>query len=236
MIKKSYCFIILIALICIISCDDGDPPNEIILNVPYHSQLNYNYCAPTCIQMWAHYDTGTCYSQNDIASYIGLGATGGIDPWSVRNGVEYYTYSPGYVADFCYGSPGAQGDLISSCITGIQEYVPAIMPFYEARHAVLVIGFEWHNEGDRPIAEVMYYHDPDEYWGANMAVVASELEEYYFTPIYGIYYVIIGYRSFLYDGIDGHDNFVLRRGIYYGGPSIYDPKGLLDDLNIDPEI
>jgi hypothetical protein len=45
---------------------------------------------------------------------------------------------------------------------------------------------------------------------------------------------LLGYDWYVNNGITGHDNFVLRRGTYYGGPSIYDPKGLLDEGN-EPE-
>ncbi|UCH94434.1 MAG: hypothetical protein JSV88_29760 [Candidatus Aminicenantes bacterium] len=229
MIKKICCFIMIIASMCFSGCDSGDPPYKIKLNVPYHCQTEYNFCAPACIQMWAEYDTGFLYPQSEIAGYIGVGA-GGIDPYSVRDGVNYYTFSQGYVAYRYLYEPGAPGDLISACIEGIKEHVPAIMPFYGASHAILVIGFEWHEDVDRPIAEVMYYHDPDEYWGSNISITGSELE-FNFTPIVGIYYVIVGDSWFDMYGTIGHDNFVIRRGTYYGGPSFYDPKGLLPDPN-----
>ena len=48
----------------------------------------------------------------------------------------------------------------------------------------------------------------------------------YFTPSYGRYWVIIAFPDFLDDGIEGHDEFVMAGGTYYGGPVYYDPKGI----------
>ena len=123
---------------------------------------------------------------------------------------------------------------MGACITGIENGAPAIMPFYEASHAVLVTGFEWYVENGRPIAEVMYYNDPDPEIGEPTVESANVVKNIYFTPHAGLYYVILGDEFFYHEGVTGHDTFVIRSGTYYGGPSVYDPKGLLD-INIVPE-
>jgi len=43
--------------------------------------------------------------------------------------------------------------------------------------------------------------------------------------------IFLGDEYFYIMGVGGHDEFVFRKGTYYGGPAIYDPKEL---LNIDP--
>jgi len=62
-------------------------------------------------------------------------------------------------------------------------------------------------------------------------LAANILKSYYFIPADGWYYVILGDEYFYWQGIGGHDQFVFQNGTYYGGPMIYDPKGL---LNIEP--
>jgi hypothetical protein len=234
MIKKTFLFFVLIVLISFTGCDGDDPPYKKVLNVPYYFQVEYNFCAPACMQMWIKYEMGYYYNQYDIAAYIGLGSYGGIDPYSVRDGMRYYTYLMAHVAYRYCNEDGAHGDLVAVCIEAIRDGFPSIMPFYSADHAVLVTGFEWHKENGRPIAEVMYYHDPNQYYGPNMVISGSQLE-YTFTPIQCILYVIIADSWFDYIGPVRHDSFVLNLGTYYGGPPIYDPKGLLDDLPEDPE-
>jgi hypothetical protein len=181
------------------------------------------------MQMWIKYDMGHYYNQYDIAATIGLGSFGGIDPYSVRDGMRYYTSLFAHVAyRYCY-EDGAHGDLVSACIEAIKEGFPSIMPFYNADHAVLVTGFEWHEEIYRPIAEVMYYHDPNDFWGPNMVITGAELVTH-FTPIQCIYYVIVADNWFDNIGTIGHDNFVLCNGTFYGGPPIYNPKGLTIEI------
>ena len=233
MIKKFRCFIFIIALLCISGCDEEDPPNKRVLNVPYYSQVHYTYCAAACIQMWAHYD-GCYYSQESIANFIGTWPCG-TPPYDVVEGVRFFTFSWGYLAYKYDSVPGAQGDLMGACIEGIEDGTPSMMPFYNGSHSVLVTGFEWHYENNRPIAELMYFNDPDPWVGEPDAQSADDIKDFYFTPHANLYYVILGDEFYYNNGIEGHDDFVLRLGTYYGGPSIYDPKGLLDDLNIDPE-
>lgn len=234
MLKKCCLFVIIVCLMSFSGCDSGDPPNRIVLNVPYYHQAEYNFCAPACMQMWIKFDMGYYYNQYDIAATIGLGSYGGIDPISVRDGMRYYTNLWAHVASrYCY-EDGSHGDLVAVCIEAIREGFPSIMPFYEAAHAVLVTGFEWHEENGRPIAEVMYYHDPNEFYGPNMVVSGSQLE-YTFTPIQCIYYVVIADSWFDNMGTTRHDDFVLSLGTYYGGPPVYDPKGLLDEGSGAPD-
>lgn len=104
---------------------------------------------------------------------------------------------------------------------------PSIMPFYE-EHAVIIKGYKWHEDSTgRPIAEKVCYHDPIQSRGPNITILAGALDAA-FVPAPFKYWVIVGDRSFIPDGIYGHDTFVLKGGIYYGGTSFYDPKGLIE--------
>ena len=220
--------VVLIGICCFIvlsqGCFNNDLPFVRKLQIPYHSQDQNNYCAVACIQMWADYQ-GECPTQSQIASFLGVQPTG-LYPDQIVQGVRQFTPSWGFLAQRCCTEPGAQGDLIGGIIAGIDRGFPAIMPFYEGTHTVIVRGFEWYEENYKPIATVMYYHDPDPFYGANQIVFAYELESYCFTPAQGNYYAIVASSSFVEQGIDGHNYFILSGGTYYGGPSFYDPKGI----------
>ena len=231
--KKSFCFIVLIFLISFTGCDGDDPPFKKVLNVPYCPQSYAYYCAAACVYMWATYDGIPC-TQAQVANWTGAWPCG-VPPFTVVDAIGFFTFSQGYFAWRYNYELGAQGDLMGACIEGIKDNVPSIMPFYGGSHAVLVTGFEWHEDAtDRPIGEVIYYSDPDGDYGEMVRIVAN-VEDFYWTPTAGLYYVLLGWEFYIYNGITGHDNFVLRRGTYYGGPPIYDPKGLLDGSSGDPE-
>lgn len=214
--------IVVTVLLVLPGCDNSELPFKKILNIPYHAQEQTNYCAVACIQMWADYQ-GFCPEQDDIADYLGA-SSGGLYPHQIVDGVHVFTSSWGFLARRQI-EPGAQGDLIAGAITGIKRGVPSIMPFEEGIHTVIVRGFEWDEVDNRPIAEVMYYNDPNP-WVAETAIMAFQLETHYFTPAQNEYYVILASQSEYEDGILGHNNFVLSGGTYYGGPTFYDPKGI----------
>jgi hypothetical protein len=141
----------------------------------------------------------------------------------------YFAYEYDYV-------PGAQGDLISACVDSIKDNVPAILPINGNSHAILVTGFEWHEEPDgRPIGEVIFFNDPDGEVGQDYDTVVA-IENFYWDSAGGFYYILMGDSCYLYNGITGHDRFVFRKGTYYGGPSFYDPKGLWDGGAPEPEL
>ena len=98
------------------------------------------------------------------------------------------------------------------------------MPFH-MDHAVLIKGHEWKEKKvtEEPVAIRAYYHDP--YGNQNVDISANVLRDY-FEPAPWDYWVILGWREFLDNGVFGHDMFVLMGGTYYGGPSYYNPKGL----------
>lgn len=224
MIKKSFLVIIFIVLIGFTGCYD-DPPLRKVLNVPYCPQTYDYYCGATCVYMWALFDGIPC-TLSQIVSWTGAWPCG-VPPLVVRDAIGFFTFSQGYCAVEYDSTPGAQGDLMGACIEGIKDRVPAIMPFYEGSHAVLVTGFEWHEDANgKPIGEVIFYSDPDGYIGKTFEIVAN-IEDFYWTPTSGLYYVLLGCGCYVNNGVIGHDDFVLREGTYYGGPTVYDPKGLL---------
>jgi hypothetical protein len=233
MIKKSFRFIVLIILIIFIGCDGDDPPLKKVLNVSYCPQSYAYYCAAACVYMWATYDGIPC-TQAQVANWTGAWPCG-VPPLTVVDAIGFFTFSPGYFAWRYDYEFGAQGDLMGACIDGIRDKVPAIMPFYDGSHAVLVTGFEWHEEATgRPIGEVIYYNDPDGYIGKWFETVGF-VEDHLWTPTAGLYYVLLGGDWYIYNGITGHNNFVLNLGTYYGGPPVYDPKGLLGNLPGGPD-
>jgi hypothetical protein len=227
MIKKCCLFLIIVSLMSVSGCDSGDPPLEKVLNVPYCPQSYAYYCAAACVHMWSLFD-GYGTTQSQVVSWTGAWPCG-VPPLTVVDAIGFFTNSMGHCALKYDHTPGAQGDLMGACIEGIKDRVPSIMPFYDGSHAVLVTGFEWHKDATgRPIGEVIYYSDPDGYVGKWFETVAF-VEDHLWTPTSGLYYVLLGWVGYVYNGITGHDDFVLRLGTYYGGPSVYDPKGLLDE-------
>jgi len=226
MIKKAFRFFVFIVLIVFLGCGEGDPPFKKVLNVPYCPQSYAYYCAAACVYMWALFDGIPC-TQAQVVSWTGAWPCG-VPPLRVVEAIGFFTLSPGYAAWKYDSEPGAQGDLMGACIEGIKDRVPAIMPFEGGSHAVLVTGFEWHEDANgKPIGEVIYYNDPDGYVGKWYETV-SYIENNLWTETNGLYYVLLGCEWYVDPGEMGHDGFVLRRGTYYGGPPIYDPKGLLD--------
>jgi len=214
-------------LLTMISCFDG-PWTDILDDVPYRPQEQYNYCAIACIQMWSWYHGYTNVTQTDIADYIGID-TLGTYPESVVEGINHFTQSNGFLVEYNNTNLG-QDYCIAACIAAIKDFTPAIMPFYCGTHAVLVIGFTWHYEDSIRIADTMYYHDPNPQHGANMDVTAIGLKIGRFSPIINTnkYLVIVGRQANLWDGLDGYNTFITEGGTFYGGPEVYNP------LTFDP--
>jgi len=223
--------VIFVLIFCFINmqCYTPDPENEIELNVSFHNQECSTWCGIACIQMWADYD-GFQYSQSQIASLLGIGVNDTTSPFELETGISYYTCSEGYCATKDMFVDGAQGDLIGATIYGIQDYVPAIMPYY-ADHAVLITGYKWTEDNGSPVAVRVFYHNPN---GLPDQSSTGSVLNIWFMPCPFDYWVIIGMPYYVPEGIIGHDSFVLEGGTYYGGPSYYDPKGLLPDP--DPNI
>ncbi len=204
-------------------------PNKIVLPVPYYSQGgNPTYCAVACIKMWAAYD-GNMKTLSEIAAFVGVGVIG-VEPDDIVNGVGEFTAAEGYRAIKDEYAPGAYGELLSATVIGIQNGFPSIIPTRFGSHAVICRGQEWHDDpNDRPVAERVYFHDPDE--RPNVDHTVANFMQYYFLPAYGKYWVILAYEDFLDDGIDGHIDFIMAGGTYYGGPPVYDPLGMNPNPN-----
>lgn len=200
------------------------------ISVPYRNQIYCNYCGVACVQMWAHLEHNEV-SQTEIASFIDLVPMDpGASPYDLERAVYTYTQWTAYFAKISDGVPGAQGDLISSTIEAVKYCVPSIMPFYFGDHAVLIKGYEWMEKADgTPYAIRCFYHDPDGNVGPNQDISAYVLKTF-FRPAVFDYWVILGDEEFLINGIFGHDSFVMQGGTYYGGPAVYNPKGL--DLDV----
>ncbi|MCP4221608.1 MAG: hypothetical protein GY765_43690 [bacterium] len=214
------------------SCN-SNPGKLFHLDVPFHSQKAHNYCGIACIQMWSEFDfKGPTETQQQIANRLGVGANY-VDPNVIWTGVSWYTGSPGYIATKSYFEKGGQGDLISSVVTGINESTPSIIPIH-LDHVVLAIGAEWMEKKVIvgmyyefiPVAKVIRVHEPRGIPNKNYSI-GELLGD--FTAWGGRYWVLLGRESFLVEGEQGHDEFVMRRGNYYGGPSHYDPKDLYPD-------
>ena len=222
---------IVILLTCFNSCFTNEP-DRIILDIPYSAQIEPAFCGVACIQMWAHYDHPCCeVSQLDIADYVGVGAYG-VLPWDILRGVSHFTSVEGFLALKDIYTPGAQGDLLGATITGIKNGQPSILPTRFGEHAIIIRGHEWHEENGRPIADEIFYHDPDDI--PDLSMPANLFLNYVFTPpTFGDYWAIIAFVSFFDAGIAAHDEFVLSNGTYYGGPLHYDPKGLVPDPPIN---
>lgn len=224
--QKVTLLLIPVLLICFFEC--GSPtPKKIILDVPFYSQGEYDYyCAVACIKMWAAYD-GNLKTLHEIAAFVGVGMSG-VEPDDIVKGVGNFTASEGYKAMKNEDAPGAQGDLISATVVGVKDGYPSIIPIYFGNHAIIARGYEWHDGlNDKPIADRIYFHDPNDF--PNRTRTAGDFMNAYFFPSRGKYWVILAFEFFLDDGIDGHDDFIMAGGTYYGGPIIYDPKGLNPD-------
>jgi hypothetical protein len=210
------CFIFTVFFI---TCNDGNPPvYQKILNIPYCAQEQYNYCAAACIQMWAQYD-GQNYSQSEIASSIGAPSS----PYSVANAVSFYTNSDGWLEPVVLDTSVTQNECISYSIASIVDCCPSIIPFNDGEHAVIARGYDWHEEGFTPVADILYYHDPNPAMGGYLDLPANELKQYYFTRSNGYYYVIVGFRTHVSSGSIGYTAFREAGGTYYGAPNDPDP-------------
>ncbi|MCP4218840.1 MAG: hypothetical protein GY765_29680 [bacterium] len=208
-----------------------DPDQHVDLDIPYHQQECWYYCGVACIQMWAH-GCNTLFSQTEIAGYLDV-IPPGINPYDLADGVANFTHHEGYLGIIPSSVHGAEGDLIGATVSGIKEGIPSIMPFY-SDHAVLIKGYKWREVevkdeqgyliGYRPVALNVHYHDPDGM--PNQKISASTLETLY-EPAPFAYWAILGRSYFLEEGIVGHNEFIRRRGSYYGGPRKYEPRKYL---------
>lgn len=196
----------------------GNPPFYENLWVPYHQQECENWCGIACIQMWADRD-GVLVNQGEIATYLGVGNQKA-SPFHLEMGVGAYTSAPGWLEIRGWYDLGAKGDLVASSITGIKHGYPSIMPFYGGEHAVIIKGYEWREVDEKPVAISCWYHDPNGF--NNWRISASILSRYFECGIYD-YWVIVGFRDFVWEGMAGHQAFIEAGGTYYGGPQTYDP-------------
>jgi hypothetical protein len=211
----------------LLSCFDG-PWTDIRDGVPYRNQLQTNYCAVACVQMWAIWDEvdESLIPQDLIADNMHINYySNGVVPEDIEEGVGMFTGSSGYLR-VAPPSNFGQDDCIAGCIASIKDFRLAIVPFKRGTHAVLAFGYQWHYDGGQRVADKMFYHDPDERVGPNKAIVAVKLKTEYFLPdaIRDSFWVVIGRYKNSTDGTAGYNVFIAEGGTFYGGPLNYDPS------------
>lgn len=215
---KVYLLIIISIFMIQAFCDSEDPGKNINLPVPYHAQIHENYCGIACIQMWADFDKRNV-TQEEIADFLGIEGQF-VSPTLLEQGVSYFTNSQAYLASELMTEPDAQENLIAATISGIKDYTPSIMPFFED-HAVLIKGYKWHEDiNGRPIADRAYVHDPDNLPDRDLS--AASLKALFMASPFS-YWVIVGQYSYIPEGREGYNIFILEGGTYYGAPSSRDP-------------
>lgn len=226
--KHVFKMIVLIVIILpLLSCFDG-PWTDIRDGVPYRPQIQNNYCAVACVQMWAMWDgyDESLIPQDLIADNMEINYYGnGVIPENIEEGVGMFTDSSGYMKVEPPTNFG-QDDCIAGCIASIKDFRLAIVPFKRGTHAVLAFGYKWHYDGIRRVADIMYYHDPDNLVGPNKTVVGVKLKTEKFLPdtIRASYWVVIGRFKNSTDGTSGYNVFITEGGTFYGGPTNYDPS------------
>lgn len=206
------------------TCNIGSaPPNRLNLWVPYFWQECSNWCGIACVQMWADKD-GWYVDQEDIATQIGVVGNNFAHPYQLEMGVGAYTCADGYLEARAWHEVGGKGELLGAIVAGIRAGYPAIMPF-GGNHAVLVTGYRWREGSDgSPIAISYYYHDPD--GRPDQEIGAAEVERLFDCGFSDIW-VIVGFPEFVWEGIEGHNQFIVAGGTYYGGPETYDPEDIV---------
>ena len=224
--KKNRLLLIVVAVLLVFTAQCFETGEKIVLPVPYYGQTEVNWCGIACVHMWSHYAGYTSVTQNQIANELGIEPGETAPPFLISHGVQSFTGTSGFLARRFDLGEAAQGDLIAATEKSIRESDPAIMPFREI-HSVLIIGYKWQDDvNGRPIAQRAWYHDPR--GGLDNESESIGTLKTYFSPA-PQYWVIVGYPSYVNEGIDRHDAFVLEGGTYYGGPLHYDPKGLVPD-------
>lgn len=145
----------------LVSC--GLPENQgIKIGVPYRAQEQFNYCAATCVQMWALYDgVSPTPSQGSIFNYMLNYSSGcGSNLLGVSDAVGQFTYTPDAYVDLEVNLDGtAYEDLSARAITSIESDSPAIV-VVNGDHTVVLNGGKWHGEDTRDIWDFVYIHDP----------------------------------------------------------------------------
>jgi len=203
-----------------------EPVNKRILPVPFHQQIYFNWCGIACLEMWSHYDSFHYWSQEAIARHLCVGINDTQPPLTLLDGVEVATKNPGFL-QMTANNPAGKGDAIASTIAGIDDYTPSIMPWgKDSNHVVLVVGYHWNEDPTgRPVAITMWHHDPR---GAKeVRTSMSQLQNKFVADNDNdCYWVIVGNGSYIYEGTEGHDAFIMNGGYLYGCARYYNPKGL----------
>jgi len=177
-----------------------------------------DYCAVSCIQMWAWYDGNVSVTQNDIVNRVGNAP---LYPNQVLLGVRVFTRSIGYLCEH-YANEYYQDEELSMSVAAALDGRPSIIPVKNGTHAIISIGYKFHFDSEgRPIADYIYYHDPA--YGPGYSLGAATFKAFEFTPANGWYRIILDNYYYVGQGRSGYQEFLSRGGTYYGGPRDYRP-------------
>lgn len=203
-------FLAVLILICCIL----EPPKSKYLSVPHITQQYSGWCGAACIQMWAYYE-GDYPTQSDIAAYIGWS---GSNVYDIAEGVTQFTSRTGF-AKFYTDTSDQQDAAVSAQVAAIRSGVPSISIVNHGYHAIIVIGFEWTELSDgRPRADFIRFNDP--LWSDTEEIGAWTWKQHYFNPnlVSSKYEIVLTNHSYVDDGYEGHQEFKVRGGTYYGAP------------------
>jgi len=131
---------------------------DVKLGVPYHAQAQGSLdCGPASVQMWTDYDYGFYPSQQEIATWMG-GTCSGVSEDTLAAAVNQFTRTDDAYWDF--DAPSNVEAFMARQITSIDNYTPVIA-IIDFKHAGVVNGGKWHQEGNWYQWDYTYFHDPE---------------------------------------------------------------------------
>ena len=209
--KTRYLLIALIFLsVFISSCEWLEPPKRKYLSVPHITWQHLGWCGAACIQMWAYYEK-SWPTQEEIADYIGWSHS---DVYHIADGVTRFT------SRYAFGSPFyGQDEAISAQVAAIRNEAPSISIINQGVHAAIVIGFEWTElSGGRPRADFIRFNDPARSHVEEITAWSWKNNYFNKNPASNMYEIVLSCPDYIFEGADGHDEFINRGGTYYGDP------------------
>lgn len=200
--------------VLILICCFPEPPPSRYLSVPHITQQYYGWCGAACIQMWAYYEMNHP-TQEEIAQYVGWS---GSNVYAIADGVTQFTSKTGF-AKFYNNTSDQQDVAVSAQVAAIRSGVPSISIVDYGYHAVIVIGFEWTNMPDgRPRADFITFNDPLLSDSSRVGAWTWKQNRFWPNSISNKYEIVLTNHSYVDDGYEGHQEFKVRGGTYYGAP------------------
>ena len=204
-------FLVVLLFICCFL----DPPPSKYLPVPHITQKYAGWCGAACVQMWAWSEGKTYLTQDMIAPTTGwYGAT----VETIANGVTQFTSKTGFAKSY-NNTNDEQDAAVAAQVAAIRSGVPSISIVYNGHHSVIVIGFQWTELSDgTPRADYIKFNDPA--LTKSLEISAWNWKTSYFFPNYASYKyeIVLTNHSYVDDGYEGHQEFKVRGGTYYGAP------------------